>query len=172
MTQRQTMIKNGDRIWQRLVCEDGRCMVCGARTEIAGHHIIKRRHLRTRFNLANGAPLCVGDHEWAESAPQAFLDWLRRHQHGQWLWVMSHMPGRQAATVRDADIADAVSSRCTTCCAPAPSWNTSEARPPRSARIRACSSSSARVRWPASASASPSRSVRSRRAGSSEARAV
>lgn len=73
-------IKKRDRQFQEDVVsrDKGKCILhnivqreqdCWVTVGVCAHHIIKRRFLKTRWDLKNGATLCLHCHDWAESFP-------------------------------------------------------------------------------------------------------
>ena len=65
--------KTLDKIWQIKVTEEP-CLICGSPDTI-GHHLIKRRYLSTRWDLANGISLCNKHHQDAhQDNDNAILD--------------------------------------------------------------------------------------------------
>lgn len=74
-----------DKAWQQAIIErDMYCVLQGRRSidkkykhrdpdhinaPITGHHIIGRRHSKTRHDLRNGVGLCPACHQWAHANP-------------------------------------------------------------------------------------------------------
>ena len=63
-TKRKTLIEDCDRLWRQCVrARDRCCRVCGRDSgKLDAHHIIKRRHMATRWDLLNGCLLCFSHH--------------------------------------------------------------------------------------------------------------
>jgi len=73
-------IKKRDRQFQKDIVsrDNGKCILhniiqreqyCWVTVGVCAHHIIKRRFLKTRWDLKNGATLCLQCHDWAELNP-------------------------------------------------------------------------------------------------------
>jgi 5-methylcytosine-specific restriction endonuclease McrA len=88
------MKKTLDRIWQEIICLIWKkCAKCGSTHNLAGHHIVKRRYLHTRWNIDNGICLCFTCHRFAEEHEEIFITWLRFHRPRSWyFWVNNKHP--------------------------------------------------------------------------------
>jgi len=87
--------KECDSVWSRIIRSPGRCAVCGRRTSLQAHHLIRRNVIFYRHDLANGICLCPSCHEYsnklsAHGAPWAFEDWMREHLPDQYQWWCEH----------------------------------------------------------------------------------
>ena len=51
-----------------------RCEVCGSAFGVSAHHILTRRHLKTRHEADNGVALCSRHHTMAHDKPKQFVD--------------------------------------------------------------------------------------------------
>ena len=76
-SRRSYLIKALDDLISKQVRErDGyHCRKCG-RTPCYHHHLMTKKRLSTRWDLANGVPLCFHDHRWAHAAPEEFRQWV------------------------------------------------------------------------------------------------
>ena len=78
--------KQCDRLWSKAIEKlyEGRCSVCGDTEGCSPHHLVKRRHKRTRHAILNGIWLCQQHHQWAEEKQKSFDQWLRHKQFKNW----------------------------------------------------------------------------------------
>lgn len=80
----KTIKKKLDKEWGRLVRSKGECEVCGKTGYLNAHHIVGRRTLGLRWNVANGCCLCSGCHTLkrmsAHQDPVWFIDWLEKNR--------------------------------------------------------------------------------------------
>jgi hypothetical protein len=64
---RKKLIKKLDETWSLLVRQKCMCELCGARGDIKSfdaHHVVRRSHLATRWDVGNGACACKGCHRF------------------------------------------------------------------------------------------------------------
>lgn len=75
---------HADRAWSRAVRErDGyRCRKCGGPGG-DGAHVISRRYLKTRHNVANGLDLCRGCHSYFTAHPVEWREFLESEMTGR-----------------------------------------------------------------------------------------
>lgn len=68
-----------DILWQRLMVKlwKGRCGICSSTRGLAGHHLVKRRHMQFRHDPQNGILLCQRCHRDAEEHQVVFLSALK-----------------------------------------------------------------------------------------------
>ena len=61
---RAQVIKECDRLWSLAVRQrDGKCLYPGCNKDnLQAHHIFSRRNMSTRFDIENGACICMGHH--------------------------------------------------------------------------------------------------------------
>ena len=52
-----------------------------------GHHVMKRRYLNTRWNIANGRALCREHHLWADTHPTEYEAIIIR-EIGSWEYAL------------------------------------------------------------------------------------
>lgn len=76
-SQRRTIERELDRLFQEVVTACGVCAMCGREYGLAAHHIIGRRYKWYRHDQTNGVCLCFHCHGWAHDHPKEFLDWLK-----------------------------------------------------------------------------------------------
>ena len=100
-------VKKGSRKWWRGKCDtlwskvirlrDKRCLVCGSTENLQAHHLIGRNNYQYRYDLDNGATVCLshhglrfGDQKIAAHGPSnaamAFLEWIRDRFPRRWAW--------------------------------------------------------------------------------------
>lgn len=86
------MKKIADRLWQEVICAlfRNKCVRCGATYGISAHHMIKRRHMHTRWALMNGVALCWVCHSKAEQYETEFLNWLKVNMRCHYSWYMNN----------------------------------------------------------------------------------
>jgi hypothetical protein len=64
-----------DRLWSRLIiARDKTCRECNSDKVLQGHHVRSRRHVSTRWFLANGLTLCSRHHFLQKVNPERFHD--------------------------------------------------------------------------------------------------
>jgi hypothetical protein len=121
-TDRQRLIERLDKMWSaaiHLIWQE-HCAVCHSRKALSPHHLVKRRHLWSRWLTENGILLCTvpwrepppdltedeleewhsqnqSCHDWAETHQDEFLAWLAEHYPDRYMWMLQakqQMPDR------------------------------------------------------------------------------
>ena len=77
--------KECDKLWSLIVRAKVACEVCGSPYYLNAHHIVGRSIYILRFDLRNGACLCVGHHKWNN---------LSAHENSPWFtkWMQQNRP--------------------------------------------------------------------------------
>ena len=78
---REKLEKELDKAWSEYVRRKGICAKCGSRSaSVSAHHVFGRRHQATRWDVANGCPLCFAHHiHWAHRDIGGFMAWFEEY---------------------------------------------------------------------------------------------
>lgn len=79
-----------DRLWQQIIRAKAcnKCRICGGHN-VSGHHLIKRRYSKFRWDLDNGYALCIYCHELVERQPFTFDMWMKVNDPEKFEWYVS-----------------------------------------------------------------------------------
>ena len=77
---KKNLKKSLDILWALIIAKKVYCEVCGKPGQNA-HHVIGRINYQLRWDLRNGAYLCIGDHVFSKDSahndPQGFMIWFK-----------------------------------------------------------------------------------------------
>lgn len=59
---RELLEKENDDLWRDLIHKEGECQLCHSRSRLQAHHIRRRTHYSTRWEILNGILLCYDCH--------------------------------------------------------------------------------------------------------------
>lgn len=88
--------KSLDILWAKIIKlrAGGKCEVCGKTTNLNSHHIVSRNNLRFRWDIRNGACLCVGHHrfnnESAHLDPIWFIGWVQKNRKEDYEYLLAN----------------------------------------------------------------------------------
>ena len=84
------ILKSLDNLWAELVKwqADNKCEYCGTAENLNSHHLFSRSNHHLRWDLENGACLCVTHHVWckhsAHKAPLEFAEFFKKKRGLKW----------------------------------------------------------------------------------------
>jgi len=85
--------KKATGLWQQAMTLlwRGQCAMCTLPGD-AGHHIIGRTYLDSKFSLMNGIFVCTSCHQWCDDNQEGLVMYLELHRPALYKWHVENKP--------------------------------------------------------------------------------